>query len=207
MAAISSTMDPTVIETMGYLPFAHPILLDHRTIYVDFDSDKLFCPHIPDISKISFKAFSLPNRKQVKKYLTTLEGHYNNSLMLEKVQELKEQINVCTGQDQHTSLIEQCKRLEAKSTELMHVAEKSIYKAKYESSFWSSKVLTQAADNLCQLKKEQRFISITYMHNSNDLLQAKDIEIDKAIKYLRECQNNSDKLRQDDLDDTVDLLS
>lgn len=204
MVAISTTIDPSCITAVGYLPFGHPILSDHRPIYIDIDENKLFASTLPDLTKSTFKGFSMKNGKQTKKYLNILHRHFDNNNIYKRIRKLKQTI-LASKTDTRDSLILECQQLDVTVTELMINAEKSLYKGRYTHSYWSSKSLTEAAQAVIKLKKQRRYISLHWFEDQDQLLATKSKDIQDAIKTLRQRQRNAPALRDEMMVDTIDI--
>ena len=97
-------------------------------------------------------------------------------------------------------------RLERKARELMFAAEKSICKGRYNISSWSSKTLTTIASHYMQLKKEKRKMISSNEYTQTDINEC-DIKVQKALTTLRNSQDSSLQLRQQQQNDIAKLKS
>ena len=204
MVAISSNIPQSAVTAVGYLPFCNPLPSDHRAIFVDFDANALFGTHIPDLTRSSFKHFSTRNMRQANKYLDNLRKHYKVNNMYDKVCNLKQEI-LSADELKYPTLIYKCKQLEKKSRELMVASEKKLYKGKYQSAHWSSRKLVNAAATYLRLKKQRR-----YMLNrpySSEEYEDMENKVAEALIHLKDSQENSRKLRDEELEYNANELS
>ena len=197
MVAMSNGLPISIIKAMGYLPYSDPILSDHRAVYVDLDSNLLFGTCLPDLTKSSFRHFNTRNMRQTNKYLDELRQHYSNYHMNEKVLKLRD--DILSNKMSKDVLIARCKKLETKARELMIAAEKSLYKGRYSSKHWSSSALQHAAHTCFILKKQRRYL-LKQDNVTNDELDLLEDDIADSYVRLKECQADSRKNRDDDLE-------
>lgn len=186
------------ILKVGYLPFCDPILSNHCAIYVDLDASILFGTQLPDLTRSTFHHFNTDNREQMNRYLDEVQRHYKNNDLLTKVKQLRNRILASDGSN-NDSLIAMCKNLEKKARELMFAAEKKLYKGKYKVTHWSLRPLAASAERYLLLKKQKRYMLCEGEYTSDELEEL-DEKVYEALLKLKECQQKSRQLRDEQLD-------
>ena len=103
------------------------------------------------------------------------------------------------GEGEKTDLINRCQIVFEKTTQLMKASERNIGKKAYSHGYPSSKVLRDAADEVIKVRKKLRYEQIKYPKDITTIEQL-EADLKQKQKQLKTNQNQSEKLRNEDLD-------
>ena len=200
MIAITNTIHPSAIKRCGYLPFYKGIFSDHRGMYMDIDVKALFDKVRPDTNLEIYKNFTTSHVKNCKKYIDYMHAHIEEAAIERKVDDLKTRMEKYEydGSGNILDMIDECKKLFTKTTQIMKSSERKIGKKKYKQSFPSSNKLRAAASKVVEIKKALR-----YQRTSSNRIPGDTLENEKKLKEakhnLKLCQKEAPSLREKDL--------
>ena len=163
LMAMSSSLDPSIVVRMGYLPFYQPFASDHRAMFCDLDMNVLFGKCKPDLVRPVFRKFHTNNVKTSQKYLKSLEDKLSRSKIFQQVSELRQQIatrDMTQPPWRYNDLIQRCKTLETKVSELMKAANRSVGRTPYVNGYWCSNKIREAGHAKYCAKRLVRRISV-----------------------------------------------
>ena len=189
------------IKRIGFAPFYTNIFTDHRGIYVDLDSTKLFNSTKPDTTKSIFKRFTTRHIPKCNRYLKKLEDLLENSKMFENIDDLEKEFMDLTknkkGCKTKEELVLRCKILFKKVSEFMICSEKKSGSLPYKDGFPDSPQLRQAAFQVVRLKKYLRLVSLNILQGDEEESENAKEDLKQAMLTLREAQKSSHMLRQE----------
>ena len=121
--------------------FYHGIFSDHRAVYIDIKTTDLFQRAHPDTNRQIYKRFTTAQAIKCEKFIHTLEKHLSDNKIDKKVQILKgEMIKLInTGEGKESQLIQKCKTLFEKTTQVMKASKRSLGGKAYSHGYPSSK--------------------------------------------------------------------
>ena len=200
LLAISEQCDDDVVIRSGYLPFYLGNPSDHRGYYCDLDATILFDKVISDVTHPNFRTFNTNNTKKCNKYVHEMEKGLGDNKLLQKISKLeKEMLEFsCKGKGSLSLMIERCKTLFNKTTQLMISSERKAGKRHYKRSYPFSPKLKEAAMNIIDIRKKIRSESIQYDINKDRLKITKE-QLKVAYQQLRKVQKQADELRNNHL--------
>ena len=200
LLAISSHCDNEVVLRSGYLPFYYGNPTDHRGYYCDLNAKILFDHASSDQTNSNYRTFSTDNIKKCNKYVHAMEKGITDNKILEKINKIEKEMNQFTQQGKGciNTMIEQCKILFNKTTELMISSERKVGKQHYNKSYPFSPKLKDAATKIIKIRKDIRSESINYPVDQGRLRVTKE-QLKEAYKQLRKVQKQSGELRNSHL--------
>ena len=201
LIATSIGLPEGTIKRIGFAPFYTNIYTDHRGIYVDLDSNKLFNSTRPDTTRSIFKRFTTRHIPKCDRYLKKLEELLENAKMFKKIDELEKDLLDTARQKEgckdKEELIKRCKTLFEKVTQFMICSEKKSGPLPYRDGFPDSPQLRQAAFQVVRLKKYLRLISLDILQGDEAERKKAKNDLKAAMITLREAQKSSHMLRQE----------
>ena len=200
MIAVTNDIDPKWIIKCGYLPFYEGIFSDHRGMYVDLDIKAMFTQVNPDTNRDALKRFNTSQVKRCEKYVMRLEKYMVEASMLTKIdtleQDMMKYIEKNTGSID--DMIERCKKLFEKMTQIMKASEKRVGRKHYPHGRPSSNQLREAASTLINCRKELRRERRQRWSNLEKLNYLEEQVRVARMKFLKD-QKEAPKLRELDL--------
>ena len=157
LMAVSKALDDKAIDKCGFIPFHHGMPSDHRALYMDLKTEYIFTnTHVEDGAP-TFKRFTTNQAKKCDKYLFHLEAYLEETRISRKTSQLEKEMNEYLefGKGDIQEMIERCKTLFAKTTQLMIASEKKTGRAHYKKGKESSPILAEAARDGIDASKTQ----------------------------------------------------
>ena len=208
LIATTVGLPPGTIKRIGFAPFYTNIYSDHRGIYVDLDVTKLFSSTRPDTTRSIFKRFTTRHIPKCEKYLQKLEELLEETKMFTIIDKLEKDFRATEkneeGCKQLYTLIERCKTLFEKVSQLMLCSERRSGPLPYRDGFPASPALRQAAFRVVRLKKYLRLVSIGILDGTKDERDNAAEDLKNSLLKLREAQKSSHMLRQEFLGDLAE---
>ena len=202
LLAVSNVMDNRAVKRCGYLPFYEGIATDHQAVYMDIDVKYLFTKASADTNKSIYRHFTTDQPKNTDKYLKCLEEKLEEARIFRKVNVLKKEMQeyLKTGKGDIESMIERCKVLSEKTSQLMIHSEQKIGRKHYRSGYPLSPILKKAAYEVMEIKKQLRIISLNDEDGKEKIITLKN-DLKTKYKELRQAQKISKELRKKHLND------
>ena len=202
LIAISNTVPKKWILKCGYLPFYKGIMSDHRGMFVDLSVGELFDYVREDTNKDIYWRFKTTQVPKCKKYVETLENLLREAKIVEKIEDLEEDMCDCMEKEGKIDgdLVDECKKLFNKTTQLMIASERKTGRSHYKQGYPASRQLKKAADDYFDAKSELRRAT-TYRFGAivPKIVAEKQKQVKKKKHELKCKQKQAIKLREDDL--------
>ena len=162
LLAISSHCEDDAVIRSGYLPFYYGNPSDHRGYYCNLNTTHLFDNAASDQTNSCYRTFNTNNTKKCNKYVKEMEKGLTDNKVLEKISKLEKEMKDFTQQGKGciNTLIEKCKTLFNKTTQLMISSERKVGKQHYNKSYLFSPKLKEAATQIIKITKDIRSESI-----------------------------------------------
>ena len=126
-----------IVHAAGFLPFYQPFASDHRVSFVDLDAITLFNKSKPDTTKPVYHTFHTSNKKKCDKYIEILETKLEENRIFQKADKMRDRIleyqknhiEIDDENEERQLIIQKCKQMEGKITQLMTAAAKQTEEA------------------------------------------------------------------------------
>ena len=199
---MSKSIDDKAIRKCGILPFYHGMPSDHRSFFADFDTDYLFTNAHANSTERNFKRFTTTQTKKCDRYLYNLESMMEESRIFKKIAKLEKEMKeyIESKEGDLANLINECKKLFNKTTQLMIASDKKAGRAHYKNGKPSSPILTEAASDVLECKNELRRES-TRTDSDEDKIQELRILLKEAKREFKTIQEHSAEHREKFLQD------
>ena len=196
------------IKKAGYAPFYTNIYTDHRGIYVDLDTTKLFNSTRPDTTRSIYKRFTTQQIPKCNRYLKKLEELLEGAKMFKLIDtlesELREMVEGKKEGEVKQKLVNRCKILFEKVSQLMLCSERRSGPVPYRDGFPDSPKLREAAFKVVRLKKYLRLVSLGSLEGGEQEREKVEKDLKSSLLQLREAQSSSHMLRQEFLGDLAE---
>ena len=202
LIVVSNTMSTKWIQKCEYLPFYKGIMADHRGMYADFVVKEVFDYVKEDTNKEIYRRFKTTQVPKCKKYTETLETYLSEAKISEKIDDLEQEMYKTyeEGKEIGPDLIQCCKILFEKTTQLMFASEKKAGRAHYKNGFPASRALKKATDEYFEAKANlQRATNYRYGKMDNEKVKEQKQLVKQKKHELKYKQKRAAKLREDDL--------
>lgn len=195
--AMSEDLDDGIIVKCGILPMYHGMPADHRGFYVDLDVNQLFTNAYTDVGQQNYKRFNTSQVKKCDKYLYHLEAALEEHRIFTKIDSIKEKMENYLEEESGnlSEMIEECKILFNKTTELMIASDKKSGRAHYTQGKAASPKLTEAANDVIECR---RLLSIerNKVPKDESMIERCQELVHEAKKELKNVQQNAEKIRE-----------
>ena len=200
MIAISQDLNSEAIKKAGCLPFYSHFLTDHRGIYVDIDITTLFNKVYEDTTRSTYKRFTTASVQKCNIYLKELEDSMEKSRVFQKVEKMKRTMyNIINKRQDGKDLkrvIQECKALNKRVTELMIHSEKKCGRAVYTEGLPYSRELWTANKIAFEKKKQLKLIEAGYYEATEEEKETAEKEFRYAKERFIQAQRIAPELRK-----------